>query len=59
MSEVHYPERDALDPFREGVDGLGWAVRDGGAMPRTKLIGPLADGDKSCLRRDRSGRSPS
>ena len=43
VAEVHQPERDSLDPFREVVDGFGGPVGDVGAMPRTDLIRPLRD----------------
>ena len=44
MSEVHEPERDPLDPFREVVDGLSRPIRHVRAVPRRDLWRPLHDG---------------
>jgi hypothetical protein len=44
MSEVHQPERDALDAFRQVVHGFGWAIRDVGVVPRDDLVVPTGDG---------------
>ena len=52
-SEVDEAESDALDPFRELVDTLGWPVRDVRAVPCRNLVGPLRDGATEATNFDR------
>ena len=43
MGEVPHPERDALDPLYQVVDGLGRPVADVGSMPGDDLVAPAGD----------------